>query len=651
GLGQEAIAVTEAAHGPAHPDTLRTMRDQALRLYQSGATREAHDLVEITLARTIETYGTRTLKYAQTLQLRALVRCRAPVGSELFAAGLADQRDAVALLREILPDDHPELGKALLDLSSLLREAGEPLEALEVALAAEQARAPSRKVLIGMIDNALTAGVISGERAMREMFRVGQRFLASEAGAAFRQSAYRKALGARAGDYRALTDAERREAQLHSALAEMAGRPKAQRDAAQEARLREEIAATAERIAGLEQALAGQLPGMAELLGEDVLEVEEVQALLGPGDALVLMDYSPRPGDPHVIHAITREQAIYVPIYVKAEGLAAAVADLRGSIDLRLGVRAATALKAPAQGEAPKAFHLPAAAWLYRMSFAAVEPVLAGKDHLFVLQRGPFAQLPPQLLIRNEAERLEEADWLVRHVAVTVIPSVAALRGGARGAEGSGEKAPILAFSNPEFGGALLPLPETTGEVHAVARALGGSAAGLHDGAAASEAAVKAAALARYRTLYFATHGLVTGDVVAGTAMKEPALALTGGGGEDGLLTVSEITGLTLDADLVVLSACNTAQGDGAGGEALSGLAQAFTYAGARGLLVSHWPVESQSAVALMTDIFARRAADPSLSAAEAQRQAMLAMIDGPRPEWRHPAYWAPFILVGDPDR
>ena len=133
--------------------------------------------------------------------------------------------------------------------------------------------------------------------------------------------------------------------------------------------------------------------------------------------------------------------------------------------------------------------------------------------------------------------------------------------------------------------------------------------------------------------------------------VQEPALALTPGGGEDGLLTASEIAHLRMNPDWVVLSACNTAVGDTPDAEALSGLAQSFLYAGARALLVSHWPVESQSAVSLMTDIFARRAADPGLSAAEAQRQAMLAMIDGPKAEWRHPAYWAPFILVGDPDR
>ena len=65
--------------------------------------------------------------------------------------------------------------------------------------------------------------------------------------------------------------------------------------------------------------------------------------------------------------------------------------------------------------------------------------------------------------------------------------------------------------------------------------------------------------------------------------------------------------------------------------------------------MVSHWPVESKSAVALMTDIFARRAADPDLGLAQAQRQAILALIDAPRnPDWRHPAYWAPFVLVGE---
>lgn len=162
---------------------------------------------------------------------------------------------------------------------------------------------------------------------------------------------------------------------------------------------------------------------------------------------------------------------------------------------------------------------------------------------------------------------------------------------------------------------------------------------------------MKAADLGQVGLLYFATHGLVSGDAVGEAALAEPALALTPGGGEDGFLTASEIAELHLNARFVVLSACNTAAGDPPGAEALSGLVQSFLYAGARGLLVSHWPVESRSAVALMTDLFRRRAAAPQLSAAEAQRQAMLDMITRPAdPRWSHPAYWAPFILVGQPD-
>jgi CHAT domain-containing protein len=99
------------------------------------------------------------------------------------------------------------------------------------------------------------------------------------------------------------------------------------------------------------------------------------------------------------------------------------------------------------------------------------------------------------------------------------------------------------------------------------------------------------------------------------------------------------------------MSACNTAAGDVAGGEALSGLAQSFLYAGARGLLVSHWPVESRSAVALMTDLFAIHAREPAGHLAMAQQTAILNMIAQPaNPAWAHPAYWAPFVVVGNPE-
>jgi CHAT domain-containing protein len=112
-----------------------------------------------------------------------------------------------------------------------------------------------------------------------------------------------------------------------------------------------------------------------------------------------------------------------------------------------------------------------------------------------------------------------------------------------------------------------------------------------------------------------------------------------------------------IDADWVVLSACNTAGGSGAGAEAISGLGRAFFYAGARALLVSSWPVETTSARLLTTDTLQRSAANPKAGRAAALRAAMLNLIDGPGYadeqgrvlfSYAHPIFWAPFTLVGD---
>ena len=111
------------------------------------------------------------------------------------------------------------------------------------------------------------------------------------------------------------------------------------------------------------------------------------------------------------------------------------------------------------------------------------------------------------------------------------------------------------------------------------------------------------------------------------------------------LLTLEDVLGLKLNADWVVLSACNTAAADGGAGEALSGLARGFFYAGARSLLVTHWAVETESAKLLTTGTFSFQAANPGASKAESLRQAMLKVMA--MPQYSHPAYWAPYALVG----
>lgn len=197
------------------------------------------------------------------------------------------------------------------------------------------------------------------------------------------------------------------------------------------------------------------------------------------------------------------------------------------------------------------------------------------------------------------------------------------------------------------------PLPETADELCSVAKSLGVADSEIYLGARATEKAVKAMSasgqLGQYRIIHFATHGAVAGEV---KGRAEPGLILTppetATEEDDGYLTASEVASLKLNADWVILSACNTAAGGSNGSEALSGLARAFFYAGARSLLVSHWAVESSAAVRLATKAFAELKANPNIGRAEAMRRSMAALIQSGSGLDSHPSYWAPFVLVGE---
>jgi CHAT domain-containing protein/tetratricopeptide (TPR) repeat protein len=300
--------------------------------------------------------------------------------------------------------------------------------------------------------------------------------------------------------------------------------------------------------------------------------------------------------------------------------------------------------------------------------------------------------------------------WLIRDHALTVLPAVSSIKALRRVARHSAARKPMIGFGNPllngrqndpQFGeifkelaqrarekercpetawqrvasltglrrgvapvqtrGGLAdvnflrmqtPLPETADELCAVARDIGADMRQIRLGASATEREVKRLSetgqLAQYRILHFATHGALAGQV-RGNA--EPGLLLTPpvepSEEDDGYLTASEIAALKLDANWVILSACNTAAGGAEGAEALSGLARAFIYAQARALLVSHWEVDSAATVKLITGAMKRLAADKGMGRAEAMRQSMLALIDAGGLE-AHPAFWAPFVVAGE---
>jgi len=235
---------------------------------------------------------------------------------------------------------------------------------------------------------------------------------------------------------------------------------------------------------------------------------------------------------------------------------------------------------------------------------------------------------------------------------------------------------PFIGFGDPDFDGSgekrgfdasqlyrgadsivdnlrrLPRLPETAGELRTEASALGAPETSVHLGSEASVTAVRRLDLSRARVISFATHGAVANDL---PNLAEPALVLTppktATPTDDGLLRASEIAQLELSADFVILSACNTAASDGApGAEGLSGLAKAFFYAGARSILVSHWPVNSESTVKLTTGLIHALIEDPKIGRAEALRRASLALIDSESEIWStgHPFFWAPFIVAGE---
>jgi len=338
----------------------------------------------------------------------------------------------------------------------------------------------------------------------------------------------------------------------------------------------------------------------------------------------------------------------------------------------------------PKLGKLPD-FSLANAVSLYNETLGPVSPQLAGVDHLVVAASGDLASLPFSLLVTSAPAGPRDyvnAAWLIRQMAVSETPSARAFMA-LRGTPKLPQPKPFLGIGNPSFQGggnaanqalalnalasacpaggptdpallrALQPLPETAAEVQAVGRDLGAAPDDILLGDAATETAVRAKPLDQYAVLYFATHGMLPGEL---HCQAQPGLVLSPpptpaqSTAADGLLTASEIAGLKINASLVVLSACNTGAGGGKsfGGGALQGLADAFFNAGAHAVLASHWEVPSAATMSLMTGTFANMAKDPKHDAAEALRQAQLALIA--QAPTAHPFEWAAFTLIGDPD-
>ena len=313
---------------------------------------------------------------------------------------------------------------------------------------------------------------------------------------------------------------------------------------------------------------------------------------------------------------------------------------------------------------------------LYAALFGPVEQQLEGVARVSIAATGDLLRYPLEALVTRAGVSDNNGDhrqvpFLVRRLALSYVPAPRILVNIRKGhGAGSGLR-PFIGFGDFRPASAaqlaasfppsrcgedyhllqgLEPLPATRTQVATIARQLGAGAGEVVLGEAFTKQRLAAPDLGQYRIVLLATHAFLPTNTLR--CITEPAITVSApahaANAGDEFESVGDIEKLKLNADLVALSACNTA-GAG-GGESLSGLARAFFLAGARGLLVSHWDVVTGASVPLMIGTFGAGAGD----SAQALRAAQLRMIDSAGSsteapiEISHPNYWAPFVLIGD---
>ncbi len=444
------------------------------------------------------------------------------------------------------------------------------------------------------------------------------------------------------------------------------------------------------------------------------VELRDVGAMLGPDEVLVMFATSNEDSvaglQGSAIMAVTRERVATGSTVSRAtlqqisQRLRCEAALTDPNCNQGAGqTRGSFSLDTPVADTAKSAvskFDTALAHTAYETVLGPVAEIFEGKTKLIVVPDQALIALPFHLLVRSPPTKdapLQSVDWLIRDMSVFVVPTVASLQALRSAPDRKNNQVNrFLGIGDPLIGSqvdgaiefecdlgpsetvfvaslslnddqkllrgdvvdskalaSLRALPETRCELQQSIRHFDESSRLLLQDMA-TEAQLRdmseSGELAGFRTLSFATHGLIAGEIGAENAglVLSPTNSAEPGG--DGLLTTGEIAELKLDADIVLLSACNTAAGNRDSSEGLTGLANAFFYAGARSLMVSHWPVYSDASAEITTSVLARVDSQQGLGFAEALRQTMLAILDDPTLEARkqHPSYWAPFMIVGE---
>ncbi len=478
--------------------------------------------------------------------------------------------------------------------------------------------------------------------------------------------------------FRTATNLGRSIEQLRVALLELEAAPEA--SSGQTAQIAERRA----RLDQLQQQQAEVLQKLAtypryRAVAGEAIALPELQAILGEGEAYVKLVTLDR--DAYVVYA-TRTEAMTWRADATPAQLDSLVGQIRESIAV---VEGGQVLTYP--------FDIARARELYVRLFAPVADRLPKAQHIVFEPDGALLKLPINLLVTDDASvsaynaRMAGRDadeydfrgtaWLGRSAQISTSVAASAFRDvraarpsdGTRAYLGLGENAPVgngpagasrtrAALESGErcqWSPNIWANPIKADELRSAASRFGGGGRVLTGADFTDSAIMGLNDLSEYRILHFATHGLVTAPQPE--CPPRPALltSFDVGEGSDGLLSFAEIFGLRIDADLVILSACDTAgsatvgatreAGVTGGGEfALDGLVRAFVGAGGRTVLASHWPVpdDFDATGRLIGGLFA---ANGQATAGALQSSQRSLMDDA---ETSHPFYWSAFAVVGD---
>ncbi len=678
--------IAQGLDGQTNPITNKILRndDYALALIRTGQAARAADLLRDSVTARAATLGDDHMETAQTRGLLGVAQ-----------AAVGDSAGAIAAFKTALP--------------VLIRGTG----------SLETQGAPARRIVrlriivdsyLGVLADPAAPTRQQGLDAAQESFRIADAALAGTVQRAIAANTLRAAARTpEAADLvRQAQDGRQRLSAINALIAEQMAAPSDQRDGSL-ASLRADAKELDRTITALDKKIEHAAPDLAQLMRPTPADAGQIAQLLAPDEALVLtyvgentlFSWAVRQGQPPVFAATPLPQT---RLNGWVRSLRAGMDPVGSTTSLTLDVDAAYQLYAATL--APVEAGWKGAARLFVVPDRALGQI-------------PFATLlteavpnpvrdPPGSPMFSGYARLP---WLIRQVAVAQLPAAAALPS-LRGASFHPAARAFIGFGDPIFsqdpakprppaissrgatlamsrravpspddlgapeldtrglesrgqksrgqmlrGLSSLPrLPDTADEIRAIANVLGADPdRDVRLGSNANTASVMNTDLSDRRVVMFATHGLRAGDL---RGLTQPALALTApdiAGGGNGLLTMDDVLKLRLNADWVVLSACNTAAPDGESSEAVSGLGRAFFYAGARAVLVTAWAVETNSAALLTTATFRRIAATSALPRAEALRQASLTVMDAQSPggeatsfSYAHPLFWAPYVLVGD---